>query len=386
MTGLEPFIEPAARVIGGIVIKTGLQQGGKQLSWLGKRLDEATKQLIFRASQQYVKKYGDRHCHIKPLRMRESVSLETIYTTVQLLSNWDARRFETVEGLQEIYRGSNQRQFHAEDIKKEPGIEIANQKQYLMVLGAPGSGKTTFLRKMGLEALKGEKWQEWSYQCSPRSCIPAFLELKRFTKPEINIQRAIAEEFEVCGFPYAEEYAAAALEEGKLLVLLDGLDEVPTANKNTVVDTIQDFVDKYDKNRFILSCRTAARESLQRFSDVVIAEFNDKQIEQFIINWFQSEADKQVNTAEECWKLLQEPQNQGALELARTPLLLTFLCLVYDRSQNFPSNYSVLYRKALRILLEEWASEKRIQRDEIYQGLHTELEEILLSEIAYGGF
>ncbi|MEH2301238.1 MAG: histidine kinase, partial [Nostoc sp.] len=56
------------------------------------------------------------------------------------------------------------------------------------------------------------------------------------------------------------------------------------------------------------------------------------------------------------------------------------------RSQSFPDNRSVLYRKALRILLEEWASEKRILRDEIYQGLHTELEEILLSEIAYTGF
>ena len=66
--------------------------------------------------------------------------------------------------------------------------------------------------------------------------------------------------------------------------------------------------------------------------------------------------------------------------------MLTFLCLNYDRSQNFPNNRSVLYKKALRILLEEWAAEKRILRDEIYQGLSTELEESLLSEIAYTGF
>jgi predicted NACHT family NTPase len=66
--------------------------------------------------------------------------------------------------------------------------------------------------------------------------------------------------------------------------------------------------------------------------------------------------------------------------------LLTFLCLNYDRSQNFPNNRSVLYKKALRILLEEWAAQKRIQKEEIYQGLSTELEESLLSEIAYTGF
>ena len=117
-----------------------------------------------------------------------------------------------------------------------------------------------------------------------------------------------------------------------------------------------------------------------------MADFDDEQIQQFINNWFHGEDDQQAKTGEKCWELLQKPENQAAKELAHTPLLLTFLCLVYDRSQNFPNNRSVLYKKALRILLEEWASEKRILRDEIYQGLHTELEELLLSEIAYTGF
>ncbi|MGD1897058.1 MAG: hypothetical protein ACFB16_08910, partial [Phormidesmis sp.] len=54
-------------------------------------------------------------------------------------------------------------------------------------------------------------------------------------------------------------------------------------------------------------------------------------------------------------------------------------------SQRFPNNRSSLYKKALRILLEEWAAEKRILRDEIYEGLSIEQEEILLAEIAYDG-
>ncbi|MCZ0899882.1 histidine kinase, partial [Microcoleus sp. HI-ES] len=150
---------------------------------------------------------------------------------------------------------------------------------------------------------------------------------------------------------------------------------------------IQNFVDRYDKNRFIVSCRTAAyRNNFQRFTDVKLADFDNSQIEQFIGNWFQSEVDKQAGTAQKCWELLQKPEYAAAKELAHTPLLLTFLCLNYDRSQNFPNNRSVLYKKALRILLEEWAAEKRILRDEIYQGLSTELEESLLSEIAYTGF
>ncbi|WP_235526598.1 NACHT domain-containing protein [Nostoc piscinale] len=250
-----------------------------------------------------------------------------------------------------------------------------------MVLGGPGAGKSTFLRKMGLEALKGKRG---GFQ---HNCIPVFIELKRFTSSDVDIEKFITEEFSICGFPSADKFTAKALEAGKLLILLDGLDEIPTKNLTEAINQIQNFVDKYDGNRFITSCRTAAhRNCFRRFSDVIMADFDDEQMQQFIANWFQSEADKQAKTGDKCWELLQKSENSAAKELGHTPLLLTFLCLVYDRSQNFPDNRSVLYKKALRILLEEWASEKRILRDEIYQGLHTELEEILLSEIAYTGF
>jgi hypothetical protein len=37
-------------------------------------------------------------------------------------------------------------------------------------------------------------------------------------------------------------------------------------------------------------------------------------------------------------------------------------------------------------LLEEWAAEKRIHQEVIYEGLHTDLEKVMLAEIAYQGF
>ncbi|WP_223278629.1 NACHT domain-containing protein [Nostoc sp. 'Peltigera membranacea cyanobiont' 232] len=307
--------------------------------------------------------------------------MESIYTAVQFLGDDAIRSFESIENLEKVYRQAKNRGFQSHDGKKQAGIKVANDKQYLMVLGGPGAGKSTFVRKMGLEALKGKKGG------FEHACIPVFIELKTFASSNINIEKFIAKEFHTCGFPSPDQFTAKALEKGKLLILLDGLDEVPTKSLTEAISEIQNFVDKYDKNRFISSCRTAAyRSSFRRFSDVGMADFDDDQIQQFIDNWFHCEADKQAKTGEKCWELLQKPEHEAAKELAHTPLLLTFICLVYDRSQNFPDNRSVLYRKALRILLEEWASEKRILRDEIYQGLHTELEEILLSEIAYTGF
>ncbi|MEG4999734.1 NACHT domain-containing protein [Microcoleus sp. B4-D4] len=381
MTGLEPLITSCVSGIALPIFQSVFESGGKFLGLMGKKLNEETKQLIYTASGEYSKRYIKRHGMLKVLGMREAVPLESVYTAVQFLDDQEIRSFESIQNLEEAYRKAKKRSFQQQDCKKQEGLKIANQKQYLMVLGQPGAGKSTFLRKIGLEALKGKKGG------FKHDRIPVFIELKSFTSSQIDIEKLIVEEFSICGFPSSEQFIAKALEQGKLLILLDGLDEVPTVNTNEVISKIQNFVDRYDKNSFIVSCRTAAyRNNFQRFTDVKIADFDDTQIEQFIGNWFQSEVDKQAGTAQKCWELLQKPEYAAAKELAHTPLLLTFLCLIYDRSQKFPNNRSALYKQALRILLEEWAAEKRIQKEEIYQGLSTELEESLLSEIAYTGF
>jgi hypothetical protein len=381
MTGFEPLLAAAVSGVAVPIFQSLWGSGGKLLGMFGKTLDENTKQLIFDASKKYGQNYAERHGILKVLGMREPVKLESVYTAVQFLNDNAIRSFASTEQLEEVYRQGKGRKFNSQNCPKQAGIEVANEKQYLMVLGGPGAGKSTFLRKMGMEALKGKKGG------FKHDCIPVFIELKRFASSEIDIEKFIIEEFRICGFPVPDQFTAKALEQGKLLILLDGLDEVPSQNLNETISQIQNFVDTYHQNRFIASCRTAAyRGNFRRFSDVAMADFDDEQIQQFINNWFHGEDDQQAKTGDKCWELLQKPENKAAKELAHTPLLLTFLCLVYDRSQNFPNNRSVLYKKALRILLEEWASEKRILRDEIYQGLHTELEELLLSEIAYTGF
>ena len=381
MTGFEPLLAAAVSGVAVPVFQSLWGSGGKLLGMFGKTLDENTKQLIFDASKKYGQNYQERHGILKVLGMREYVKLESVYTAVQFLNDDAIRSFASIEQLEEVYRQGKGRKFDSQDCQKQPGIEVANKKQYLMVLGGPGAGKSTFLRKMGMEALKGKKGG------FKHDSIPVFIELKTFASSEIDIEKIIIEEFRICGFPVPDQFTAKALEQGKLLILLDGLDEVPSQNLNETISQIQNFVDTYHQNRFIASCRTAAyRHNFRRFSDVAMADFDDEQIQQFINNWFHGEDDQQTKTGEKCWELLEKPENQAAKELAHTPLLLTFLCLVYDRSQNFPNNRSVLYKNALRILLEEWAAEKRILQEEIYQGLHTELEELLLSKIAYTGF
>jgi predicted NACHT family NTPase len=378
MTGFEPLIAQAVSGVAVPVFQSIWAGGGKILDRFGKALDaKKAKQAIDVASKQYAQNYTKRHGILKVLGMRESVPLESVYTAVQFLDDRAIRSFESVETLEEVYRQAKQRSFQPEDCQKQEGLNVANEKQYLMVLGGPGAGKSTFLRRMGLEALKGKKGN-FKY-----ACIPVFIELKKFNTGEINIEKEIAEEFRICGFPSHEAFTAKALEQGKLLILLDGLDEVPTERMNEAIRQIQNFVDLHDQNRFITSCRVAAyRHNFRRFTDVAMADFDDAQIEKFITNWFKSEP----QTGQDCWKKLNNDEHKSAKELTQTPLLLTLMCLLYQRSRKFPTNRATLYERALRVLLEEWAAEKGIPHEDLYKGLDTKRKEMMLSEIAHEAF
>ena len=139
--------------------------------------------------------------------------------------------------------------------------------------------------------------------------------------------------------------AKTGLESGDLLILFDGLDEVQNANADNVVRKIRDFVNQYHQNRFIISSRSKVDiEASVQFTVVEIANFDDRQVENYLNNWFvstsnSSQPDKQMKRiAEQCWKTLNAPEHQAIKALTRNPLLLTMLCGFYSEHQNFPRN------------------------------------------------
>lgn len=363
----------------------------KQIYQLTGKAYNKLERSIANAFHQYEQKYRERHGEVKVfcVGMREPIPLDDVYVAVQFLEGRSASRYSSPENIEEAFRERYPNRSVSNSDERKDGTVAANEKQYLMLLGGPGVGKSTFLRKVGLEALKGKNG---SFE---HACIPVFLELKRFTADQINIEALITKEFRTCGYPDPDRMTKSALKLGKLLILFDGLDEVPAANVNNVIDKIGDFVDRYSKNRFIASCRIAAyKGGFTRFTEVEMAEFDDAQIETYIKNWFDStphqyryQLDKEMKTAQQCWKVLNTRGHHGTKELARNPLLLTLLCMVYDNSQNFPRNRADLYEKALSIFLEEWAAEKRIAREEsISQYLDIADEKRMLSEIAAKNF
>ena len=263
--------------------------------------------------------------------------------------------------------------------KRVPGLDAVKSHSKLMVLGKPGSGKTTFLKHIAIQCDRAK------FEANK---IPIFISLKNFAEiTNLDLLEYITDELASCGVE-ARSQTEFALSQGRGLILLDGLDEVPESDSDAVVRQIRQFVQKYYNNHFIITCRIAAakyRFHDEAFTCVEVADFNNKQIAAFAQNWFVAfspnrEAEKAV--ASQFVEKLKLQKNQQIRELAVTPILLNLTCLVFQAKADFPSNRAKLYEEGLEILLRKWDETRGIQRDEVYRHLNFSHKQHLLAFVA----
>ena len=385
-SSLEPAVTKAlitglATSLAKVAAESGLKlfgQGSEKLLDGAGNVTQQAIDLLIPIAHKYFENYANRHGQFKILGMNRPLSIESVYTQV----NFHPEAIQAHQSLDTIEAAFRGRASRNDD--RRAGMEVANTHQYLMILGGPGTGKTTFLRKVGLEAIKNNHG-EYAH-----ASIPVFLELRSFqwkATENIDLEAKIAAEFEHCGLSESIELTRKLLERGKLLILFDGLDEVPPEFMRQITTAIKNLVDRYDKNRFIASCRIAAYRHFQnfnRFTDVAIDDFEEVQIKEFINNWFRSH--DQSERGNKCWSILTSDAHKPTMELAKTPLLLTLICISFFQNGEIPTKRSTLYENAVLALLSGWDSSKQIDRQQRYKSLDRKGKEELLSEIAYTNF
>ncbi len=325
------------------------------------------------ATKKYIGGLIERYSHIKVLGMREPVPLKSLYVRANILEKITSRMGLLPEELDKIF-DSDRRAF---GIQKEAvdGIAVLNKLQKFIVLGKPGAGKTTYLKYLTL--MMFDKASEIKQRR-----LPVFVTLREWADEKKPLKDFIIEQFSICGFEKADLFVERMLSDGQCLVLFDGLDEVSQeSNQDEIIRQIRNFSDKYSGNQFIISCRVAAYNHwFERFTDVEMADFDKKQMEAFINNWFHREP----KVAAECWERLNS--SPPLRELASVPLLLTLLCLEYSESNDFPPSRVELYERAIETLLIKWDGSRRIRRDEVYKQLSIKRKESMFARIAYGSF
>jgi len=260
----------------------------------------------------------------------------------------------------------------------------------LLLLGRAGSGKSTFLQHTNI-LLAQATLSDWPKdvpaelkRAFPSPPVPIYFPLRDFRpfweKLELK-EKTLERQGEALLHFLGENYQAYGLDEaffrrlldqGRCLLLLDGLDEVKAELRPTMVAVVESFVqlyasaDKDHPNRCVVACRPEAlREQAifgPDFVEVTIEALDQQQVADFIPRWYREvlrrdgvltpEAEQEAD--EKTRSLLQALEVKPQIkELTDTPLLLTMVALIHHRT-GLPESRAELYWRCVELLLEKW--------------------------------
>ncbi len=260
--------------------------------------------------------------------------------------------------------------------------ERVQQQQPLVLLGDPGSGKSTFLRHLAWalarrgidQASDDTALFGWDDQ---RRLLPVIVPLRtlagQLATQGVSAQTVYAvllNEIQSYNIARADDMLNAALDRGAILLLFDGLDEVPresekgvTADRRTTQRAVRDFAQIHARAALVLTCRVRAFDTPLRddlgWPVETLAPFTLGQIRHFIPAWYHELVQcGQIAPAqaERMSQLLIDTivASPKMRAMAETPLLLTMMALVLYNKGELPRDRPQLYERMLELLLGQW--------------------------------
>jgi hypothetical protein len=254
---------------------------------------------------------------------------------------------------------------HDEKERQPAGI-VVNEHPRLALLAAPGGGKSTLLKRLAVAYADPARREQIADDLPKRDWLPLFFRCRElralargsfFELLDALSQREPVRQHALVFRAYVDRMLLA----GKVLLLIDGLDEISdTGDRAAFVCTIRAALQAYPGIAMVVTSREAGFRHVAAHLTAIcvqatLSPFGADDIVRLSIAWHReviNNSDKVRVDAQQLAATI--VKNDRIRRLAVNPLLLTTLLLVKRWVGSLPTRRAVLYGKAVELLLMTW--------------------------------
>lgn len=278
----------------------------------------------------------------------------------------------------------------------QPIDRVLVRARGVVLLGAPGSGKTTLVKRLARSFALGadtakERYPElpWSF---PIVVPVAFFDEQRDGRGVVGHVR---EQIRLTGGEALVEMFERRWSDGECLILLDGLDEVADAGRRIgCARAVGDLLTHVGKNRVLVTSRQVGY-GICRISvpaeHVVLQPFERSDVDSFVKKWHLAydlavhpESPDPRQAAADADALIKDIQANPRVEsLATNPLMLTIIALIKQQNVTLPERRVQLYEIILNTLIRSWNKARSLANRPVGEELSAEETKKIWAAVAH---
>jgi hypothetical protein len=249
---------------------------------------------------------------------------------------------------------------------------LRKPERLVLITGDAGAGKSTSLRRIAYTAAHKALTED-----AP-SDIPVLI---RCSELEAYPDRLIDLAAEVTGRVTKTQagcFTTTDLNDGRVIILLDALDEVSTdEGRTSVLKKVKEFHESYGKCHVLLTSRKHTflkeNEELSTYASYHLCPFSFEQAERLVTQITRSIS----RPVSEIPEILRRIKDVHGVDLS--PLLVTILVATSDYNrQDIPANITELFKKYTEMMLGRWDKQKGLA-----QQIHAPIKDFLLKSLAF---